>query len=322
MDIGQFFNAKASQLYWQPLDASHVSGLPAPQSFTAGQSYFEIRLIEMYLASARKLWRELYPMLHSYIDYGAFEQNSIAGPGQLPQLGDTNLDRVGSLNQLLMGPIPFDGEEITLLAGLYAMPGHDAVKALIDALSALASFSPGIYAQTLPLASIVTTGIESLLGLDQATLQLGVRDSFSDGLQPFTSGYFMAIGAPAANVDPAQLWLVNGRLLKGSNAISAAPYSDHDYMVIAIERIDARDDWQSLPEIAAFLPKFTNVMGDELFSVDEKRARLAALWSPFLQVLDDSPNLTDPDRARIAALIGDRWVQRLAAQETENPFLK
>lgn len=322
LDIFTLFDAKAKQLFWRALDPSHVVGLPPPQLFVKGQSYFMVRLVEMYLASARKLWRQMYPLLHSYTECGTFQQHAVTGPGQLRELGDANLDRISNLNQILAGPLPYDGQEVSVLAGLYSVPGHDSARALIDTLGALATATGGSFGQAVPAANIVKTGIDSVLGLDQATLHLGVRDSFSDATTPFGSGYFVAIAAPDQGVDPAQLWLVHGRLVKGSNPISAAPYSDHDYMVLAIERLDTRDDWHTLPGISDFLPKFTSVMTDTEFSAEEKRSRLANLWAPFLQTLDNSPNLTDPDRDRIAARVGDEFAKRLTAQDEGNPFLK
>jgi hypothetical protein len=322
MDISKLFDSKSTQLFWRALDPSHIVGLPAPQLFVKGQSYFVVRLAEMYLASARKLWRQMYPVLHSYIACGTFLQLAIVGPGQLSELGDTNLDRISNLNQILAGPVPYDGQEVNLLAGLYAVPGHDSAKALIDTLGALAMVAGASYGAALPTAGIVKAGIDSVLGLDQATLHLGVHDSFSDASTPFSSGYFACIGAPDQGVDATQLWLVHGRLLKGSNPVSATAYTDHDYMVLAIERLDSRDDWQNLPSISDFLPKFANVMSDAEFTVEEKRNRLAGLWAPFLQILDNSPHLTGPDRDRIATRIGDEFVTRLTAQDQGNPFLK
>lgn len=322
MDISKLFEAKSKQLFWRPLDPSHVMGLAPPLPFQKNRAYVVLRLVEMYLATARKLWRQIYPVLHSYVACGDLQQNTICGPGQLLELGDSNLDRVSNLNRILAGPIPYDGEDVSLIAGLYSVPGHDSAKALIDTLGTLSALAGPTYAKLIPIAGIVKTGIDGVLGLDQASLHLGVCDSFSASTGPLTPGYFVAIDAPAQSIDPSQLWLANGRLLKGKTDLTSAAYSDHDYMVIAIERWDTRDDWRTLPGIAGFLPRFGNIMGDVEFTALEKRSRLAGLWAPFLQMLDESPQLTDPDRALIAATVGADFTKRLDAQEDGNPFLK
>ena len=322
MDILKIFDAKSRQLFWRPLDPLHVIGVPAAQLFTKDDSYVVIRMVEMYLATARKLWHQMYPMLHSYIECGKFRQHTISGPGQLRELGDANLDRISNLNQVLAGPIPFDGEEVSLLAGLYSVPGHDSAKALIDTLGALATLPGSNLGEVVPLARIVKTGIESVLGLDEATLHVGVRDSFGTGFAPFATGYFVGIAAPDQSVDPAQLWLANGRLLKGATQLTSKPYSDHDYMVLSIERIQTREDWQALDGVAQFLARFGNIMSDVEFTMPEKRSRLATLWPPFVQMLNESPQLTEPDRDRIAAEVGADYSKRLAAQEDGNPFIR
>src|SRR5437764_11104988 len=161
MNIFTLFDAKAKQLFWRALDPSHIVGLPPPQLFVKDQSYFVIRLMEMYLASSRKLWRQMYPLLHGYTACGTFQQHALAGPGQLHELGDTNLDRISNLNQILAGPVPYDGEEVSMLAGLYSVPGHDSAKALIETLGALATASGTSYGEVLPTANIVKNGIDS-----------------------------------------------------------------------------------------------------------------------------------------------------------------
>ncbi len=322
MDIKKLFEAKARQLFWRPLDPSHVIGVAVPQLFTKDDSYVVIRMVEMYLVAARKLWHQLYPMLHSYIECGKFQQHTISGPGQLRELGDANLDRISNLNQILAGPIPFDGEEVSLLTGLYSVPGHDSAKALIDTLGALATLPASDFGEVAPMARIVKTGIESLLGLDEATLHVGVRDSFGAGSAPFTTGYFVGIAAADQSIDPAQLWIANGRLLKGATQLTSKPYSDHDYMVLSVECLQAREDWHTLDGVRQFLTRFGTIMSDAEFTVADKRTRLAALWAPFVQMLSESPQLTGPDRDRIATEVGNDYAKRLAAQEEGNPFLK
>lgn len=322
MDFTKLFESKTKQLFWRPLDPSHVVGMATPQPFEKDRAYFVIRLIEMYLASARKLWRQVYPVLHSRVQCGTASQTAIAGPGQLRELGDTNLDRISNLSQVLAGPLPYDGEDVSLIAGLYSVPGHDFAKSLIDTLSTLSTFAGPTYAEVAPLAGIVKTGIDSVLGLDESALHLGICNAFSAAASPLTPGYFIGVAAPDQSVDPGQFWLVNGHLLKGPTHLTSTAYCDHDYMVMAIERLESRDDWRSLPGIADFLPRFGNILSDVEFTVAEKRTRLAALWAPFLQMLDDSPQLTGPDREQIAARVGADFTRRLEAQDSGNPFLK
>ncbi len=321
MDILKIFESKSRQLFWRSLDPAHLIGVPAPRSIEAGQAYYSIRLCEMYLAAARKLWRQIYPMVHCYSRSGAVESHAIASPGQLSDLGDANLDRIANLNLRLSGPTPCTGEEMSLLIGLYAIPSHDSAKALIDVVSAFAALDPTAIGKAVSLSGLVKSGVESILGLDQATLHLGVRDSFNPVSRPLQSGYFAGIAAPDQTIDINQLWVIGGRLQKGKDAATSAPYSDHDYMLLALERIDERDDWQQLPELQETRKKFSNLVADSQFAVSEKRSRLALLWPVFVQALADSPNLTEPDRDRIATLVSSDLLRTLKIQAEANPFL-
>ena len=315
------FESKANQLFWQAIDSAHVDSSRPQTVIEPGQAYFSVRLCEMYLASARKLWRQVYPAVHCYVSTGGSETHTLASPSQFMQLGDANLDRIANLNIHLSGPTPYNGEAVTLMAGLFSIPGHDSAKALIDIVGTLAALDPVAVGQTVALSKLVHAGVESILGLDQATLHLGIRDSFTPGANPLTSGCFAGIAAPESSVDASQLWVSHGRLLQGKSAASAVAYSAHDYMLIAIDRIDARDDWQQLGDLQEARAKLTTIVADTQFSVAEKRTRLAAFWPAFIQTLGDSPNLTVPDRERIASLISNDLLKKLKLQQEGNPFL-
>ncbi len=248
MDLVTLFESKAKQLFWEAVDVSHVTGAPLPVIIEPGQAYFSIRLSEMYLASARRLWNQIYPMVHCDTQYGANDDQTVVSPVEFSQLGDVNLNRIVNNNILLSGPNPYNGEEVSILAGLYSVPGYDAAKALIDLLSSLAALDPLTITETIALTSLLKGGVESVLGLDQATLHLGIRESFSPGSKPLSSGFYLCIDASEASVDRSQLWVVNGRLQKGKDAPSSTAYTDYDYMLLAIEQLDHRDDWQQLQE--------------------------------------------------------------------------
>lgn len=316
------FDSKAKQLFWRPIDPSHVDSPQPPRLVEPEAAYFGIRLCEMYLATARKLWKQVYPMVHCFVGIGAAENHSLVGPAQFIQLGDANLDRIVNLNTPLFGPMPYDGEPVSMMAGLYAVPGHDAAKALIDLVAELAALDPLTADPAISLAKLIKAGVESILGLDHATLQLGIRDGFNQSGRPLTSGYFAGIGAAESAVDPAWLWVRQGRLLYGKDLATANAYSDNDYMLIAIDRSETRDDWRHLSELRDSRTRLTGIAHDAQFTAAEKRSRLAALWPLFQQALANSPNLTEVDRGRIAALYGAELLRKLQDQSETNPFLK
>ncbi|MBV8818514.1 MAG: hypothetical protein JO022_09175, partial [Acidobacteriaceae bacterium] len=106
MDFLKLFDGKSRQLFWRRVDASHCNGGVTSNPIEANQAYFTVRLCEMFLASSRKLWREMYPMVYSFTSTAAGEYHSVASPAQLQDLGNTNLERLENLNFKLCGPLP------------------------------------------------------------------------------------------------------------------------------------------------------------------------------------------------------------------------
>src|SRR5262249_12281364 len=124
------------------------------------EAYFVVRLKEMYLVTARKLWRKLYPMLHGFIRSQAREESAVAGPGQLRDLGDGNLDRMTNLNYRLAGPTAYKGGDLRVTVGLYAVPGADTARALVDTVGTIAALGGFALGQSVELASAIKTGVE------------------------------------------------------------------------------------------------------------------------------------------------------------------
>jgi hypothetical protein len=319
MTLLDVFLAKSKQLCWAPLLESNVVDGAKPSTIEKNQAYFVLRMTEMYVAYSRKLWRKLYPMLHSYMEHGKTSENSIAGPGQLRELGDSNLERIVNLNYRLAGPTVYTGEDLSILIGLYSVPGQDATKALIDTVASVASLGGVALGSAVQIAQTVKSGVESILGLDGSQLTLGIRDTVNVG-RALRSGYFVGIGAQYDDVDMDRLWLKNGRLVQGDDPMIAEAYRDHDYMVLEIERRDSRDDWPSLPGIAEYQDKFAAIMADRKVTFPDKKQRLKELWPSFQNSLATSNLLTVPDRESIAYSVSKDLNARLEAMMHGNPF--
>ena len=64
MRFRQLFASKAEKKTWRRLADDHVVGTPSGHRIERDDSYFVIRMTEMYLRNTRRLWRKFYPMLH------------------------------------------------------------------------------------------------------------------------------------------------------------------------------------------------------------------------------------------------------------------
>src|SRR5204863_7851586 len=113
--------------------------------------------------------------------------------------------------------------------------GQDAVRALVKMVGDLAALGGVALGQVPGIANAVKEGVESILGLDSASLQLGVHDTFFAD-NPLRGGVYLGVSAPAGEVQGVlgQLWVRDGRLVKGRDPSTAAPYEGPDYMVLAV----------------------------------------------------------------------------------------
>lgn len=320
MDIGAIFQRGGTHLYWHRIDDDHIAEGATGKAVEFDEAYFTVRMKEVFLRRIRLLWRKYYPVLHGFTDYAGQEDHAVAGPGQLQDLGDVNLDRVITLNYRLTGPTAYKGGDVSILAGLYSVPGQDAAKALISTIGTLASFGGPQFGQAVQIAGLVKDGVDKILGLGDTKLQLGVRDSFFPNGNPLRSGYYVGIAAPSIQIDVSRLWLKDGRLVKGTDPIASRPYEEYDYMVLSIEQSDRRDDWPLLPGLNEFNTKFGTIMAESGLDANEKAKRLNDLWPTFTHALKDSTFLIRPDRERIAGDVQQDLGKRLKAIRAGGPF--
>lgn len=311
-DLRAIFQARASQLTWERLQDSNVVGAPASAVIEKEQAYFSVCLKEMYVGYSRKLWIKLYPVLYSFIAHGGDEQNTVAGPGQLREFGDANLERVINLNYGLTSPIVYRGSEVTILIGLYSIRGDDTARVLIDLTASLAGLTGLAAGPAIEATRLVKSSIEKMLGLQGTTLQLGVRDTVNAG-GSLRTGFYVGINAPAGSVPAKRMWLKDGHLLYGTDPYVAEPYREHDYMVVEVARHENRSDWARLPGILEFEDKFNAILGDSGRTVAQKREALNSAFDGFREALATSKQLTGPDRSYIESDVGHKLTQRVTA---------
>lgn len=321
--IQRLFTSQAQALGWQWIPASNVLDeqlrpAPAEPPFAPRQDYVVLRLAEMYLKTLRLLWRERYPVVHAFVTHGdpsaPRSVTTVAGPGQLKDLGAPNLDRLIGLSYRLAGPIVYDGQDLELLAGLYAVPARDAAKPLIDILSQLGGLVPGL-AQAESLAGLLKTGVEGLLGLKDTELTLGVHDVLrraGAGGREARPGFVVAVNAPQARLVPAQLWIKAGRLYEGVNPLVAHPFEAHDMMMFEVHRGPSRAlAFATLPALADHVKQFDAILRDA--AIEELPRKINAEYRAFEIALRGIEDLTDPDKAAIRGLVANDLKTRVKA---------
>jgi hypothetical protein len=321
MDLLSLFRAEGSRLFWERMPDDHIAGGKSGLAFESDRSYVVIRLGEMYLGTTRTLWRKFSPLVHAFTTFDAdkHEEHNVAGPGQLQELGDANLDRVMVFNTRLVGPRPYRGGDVSVLAGLYSVPRGDAAAALVSTVGALATLAGPAGAAVPQVAMLLKTGVDNILGLGSTKLQLGISDTFA-GANPIRTGYHVGVGAATRDVPRDRLWIRDGRLVTGPNPIAGTPYGGHDYFVLQIEAPDRRADWPGLPGLLDFEGRFSSVLADGQRNDAAKRSELGAIWQSFSEALTTSPYLTRYDAGQIANDVQTDLKKRLDALGSGNPF--
>lgn len=319
MDIGAIFVRASDHLYWKRIEDDHAFQSSSGEPINNDEHYFVIRMREMFVRNTRVLWRKYYPLLHGFTTYRNTTEHAIAGPGQLRELGEAGLDRIVNLNYPLTPPMAYVGGDLALLVGLYSIPGQDAAKALIGFVGSLTALGGVATAQIPQIADTIKQGIDSVLGLGDTKLQIGVRDTFFTG-NPLRSGFHVGIAAAVKDVPIEHLWVKDGHLIVGEDPVSGQPYEEYDYFLLGIERHDHFDAWAGLPGISDYEATFNAILGDGALGTDAKRTKLWEIWPAFANAIDSSKHLVRPDRENIKKSVSTNLLERLKAMQLGNPF--
>jgi hypothetical protein len=315
----EIFRAGGDHMFWARLADDHVIGGESGVPIEPDQAYFTIRLTEMFLGRNRTLWRKFYPVVHAFSTYADAQEHAVAGPGQLQTVTDAGLDRVVTLNFRLAGPTPFHGGDVSVVAGLYSVPGDDAAIALVETVSAIAGLAALPASQVGQIIQVVKTGVDGIFRLGTTRLRLGINDTFIAS-NPLRSGFHVGIGASTSEIDLGRLWLRDGHLIMGRDPIAGSSFNSYDYMVIQVERRERLPNWPALPGMSEQQQSFNSVLADGLLTADDKRDRLRRLWPGFREALQTSPHLTRNDAIRIENDVAHDLQARLDAQQKGNPF--
>ncbi|HVT29835.1 MAG TPA: hypothetical protein VHE81_17585 [Lacipirellulaceae bacterium] len=322
--LQKLFESNSKVLGWQWVPDDHVVDgqnrpVPVPVGFVVNDDYVVLRLAEMYLRRSRVLWKEFYPLVHAFIAYGdpAAQRNTstVAGPGQLKDLGSSNLDRLIGLAYRLMGPLVYDGQDIELLAGLYSVPAEDGAKVLIDTLSQLSGVVPALK-QVTEVANVLKSGAEGLLGLSGTGLALGIHDTLrapgAGAGRPAKPGFVVAINAPQTEVPANTLWVKEGRLYEGPNPVASKPFDSTDMMLFELHRGPSRAaSWATLPALAARAKAFDTALRDT--PAEQLPVTINNLFRQFEADLRGIDDLSNPDKSAIRAMVANDLKGRVSA---------
>ncbi len=299
-----------------------VAGDAGTAPLKAGEGYFRLWVAEMFLQADREWFRTFYPVVQSLTTFqfggGAkpVELAQVAGPGHLQKVDPANLDKVIQVDHVLTPLVPFAGGTVQIEAGLLAMQTDDLLQRFLEVVGSFSVLLAVPQLSTaLSVASTVSEGVEKLLGVGSNRLVLGYQQTFAGtgGSTQLGSAHIVLLNAQSGSTKPEHYWVKNGSLLYGLDADRATALTGVDYMLLRLETLPQRDDWDSLATINEPWKKAiealsqTDASGMPRVADAETFQRVAAVAAL------NSPDLTEKDRTRVAKAIRDRFTEYKAA---------
>jgi len=257
--LGAEFHGRPSlrQVY-----APIASDKPEPglsgERFAPGKTYFSVRLVELRLATAGRYLTEFLPMCACVLSFqqaggrrtipfvaGVDMIRGLVGPDAPPDAAK----RIAFSNLAVAENVPTPGHDVTMYLSLCRFNDSSLLRGFLE-LAVKAATAVGE-----PVAGAVTKGASDFAGGLMNIFKMdGVETRFGrlDGKAVVSSGYRLLAGSSDAALDPQELVLQDGQLIRRT-AGRDATIDDVDYLVVAFEhRSTLVDDTFSLIEAMPF----------------------------------------------------------------------
>lgn len=327
--LSELVHRDARQLERIIVPAQNVIGNQAgTDPLKAGEGYFRFWVTEMFLQSDREWFHTFYPVVESLTTFQFGVGNAstpvahVAGPNHLQEIDPSHLDMVVQVNHLLTPLVPFSGGTVQVEAGLMRTEADDLLQRFLDVVGSFSVLLAVPQLSTaLNVANTVSDGVEKLLGVGSNRLMLGYQDTFTGagGGNPLAPMYIALLNAVRGSTRAENYWVKNSGLLFGADGESATPLTGLDYMLLRIETLPERDDWDSLSTINEPWQKAIDALtqvdaaGNPRVADADTYVRLAAAEAL------RSPDLTEQDRRRVAKAIRERYQEYKAALDGGTP---
>lgn len=290
----------------------------------ADQHYVRLWFSELFLQRDKEWFTERFPLgysliSHRYGDQPKVEFANVAGKNKfdIPQVDQS---RSVMRNYAMTPLLPFRGGDIEIDCGLVSMTSGNLLESFAKTVGDIAGkLNVPQASAMIGIASSIAAGVQELLGAGKARTVLYAHDLFTG--RTLTSGYLLLASRPLSSFGGSTLWMTAEGIRVGPSQDRLAPLDPQDFLVVEIECLATRDDWQSFGAIGKPLD---DAIKAKLGGKDDEaklllvQAKMAALTSP---------DLTRQDARRVIAAIGSYYndqaglmaaVQDLArgAQET------
>lgn len=269
------------------------------------QSYFEIRLTEMYLHRRQQLWQGVIPLGLAVADF-LYDRRQERVPffvgNQIMKNFESYIDGrfVEYRNTRVAGPIPYTGGDIGLFVGFFRLEVNNLVKGLFNLLDTMAgTFDISQISSYLKIAKPLGKELLPLLGMDEIGQCFAIRDELTDS--SLREGY-LVYGKRSQDTALAEtLWInAEGRLMRGPDAGSLRDVDDFDHCVIQIRQRHERDDLTTLPFYESWIAAKKYIVEKELVKAADK-------FTETIRELALSSDLTEKHRHELILLYKTRF---------------
>lgn len=246
------FKTRAKDWVFAPLTSAQVPDGLGREDVRPDGAYLSVFLQSMRVVNVRRGLSRFYGTVHSYASLphrsgGLAEFNVVTTPTKLKNVDASRVDRVVSVGQRLLGPIPYRGGDLELEVGLFSIRSADYAGPFLSVLEELSTLVGVSYVSTaLSFAEPLKNGVNLLTGGgDDAILEVGVAVDYP---RPQT-GYSVVMRAPKDEVDVSRLRVTPSDYKLVDSRGEAV--RDYPYMVLKVEAAGGRDDWFTIPDIQA-----------------------------------------------------------------------
>jgi hypothetical protein len=232
----------------------------ASKLFEPDNSYFQIRLAEMYLHEKTVYGMGYIPLcvLLSDFDFASAGQEAkrqtfpfYAGNQILGLDQDLKKEYVELYDTKVVGPIPYIGSDVGLFVGLFRSRVSNLAASLFKfAENLVSAFDVSKLSTFLDIARPLSASLADLLGLKEMEYLLGRRDDFSDkpnAVNQFREGFLVYVNCPENHPAVKNLWVRDRRLVTGRDQNKAKPFRDFDFCLVHLEHLETRNDYRTFP---------------------------------------------------------------------------
>jgi len=226
------------------------------QTFAPDQTYFEIRMSEMFIRDKREYTRGFIPFSVAISDflYDGKIRNIpfFVGNNLLQKIEEcVKGEYIEHLNTRIVGPVPYSGDDVSLFVGLFRVQVSDFFKGFLSfAENIINIFDVSQVSKYVDIAGLCSYSLQSLLGMKEMELRLGRRNTYtskSGDSQQFKPGYLAYINCDEQSLSRNHLWIQDAKLFVGKDKDSIQPLRDFDYCLVNIGHLVQRDDYSKFP---------------------------------------------------------------------------